>query len=468
MSTALLIVGCLALFVPCCARLGLLHPLTVTVALWLAIALLFAAEPADLVPVRTRVAVAILLGLCALAIPSLLLGRSSPWQRSRSVGDEARPPVPVTFHVGRLVLVTVVVLAIIGWGVVQYRSAVSAALGQPFSEVDTRLIRWAELYGDLQVSGAVGIALALAPLLGAFAVIGALCHHWWWYLLIPVALTATMQSPSRTATLTVVVTTVFFYVLFSRAPGIPRRRSGAAGPARWRTVAVLALASAMGLVYFAFVGQQLDKSDIPGLRVADWLPDFLLQPLLYQVGSVSAFSAQLDEPSGEGPYGAFGRSIFAVVRGAQLVGIPLPRPEPFASYVEIPIPFNTYTAFGDAYFDFGLAGVVVLFLGTGLILHALTVWPRPGHPGSIWGLSLMAAVLTTTPIHMRLLDGDIVIPAMIGCAMVIFVLRPARAPQPAAIGASGARTRPRAMASAGGPDDQAPGPLGREPEEPGG
>ena len=35
MSTALLLIGCIALFVPCYARFGLLHPATLTVALWL-------------------------------------------------------------------------------------------------------------------------------------------------------------------------------------------------------------------------------------------------------------------------------------------------------------------------------------------------------------------------------------------------------------------------------------------------
>lgn len=429
MTTALLIAGCIALFVPSYLRFGLLHPLPITVALWLSIALLFAAHPADLRPPALRVVVAILLGLSALAAGPLLLGRSRRSERTLPPAEEAGPPVALRMHVGRLVLVTLAVLAAVGWGVLQYRNAVSAALGRPFDQVDAKLIRWAELYGDLTLSGKAGVALALAPLLGGFAVIGGLCHRWWWYLLLPVALAATMQSPSRTATLTVVVTTVFFFVLLSRTPGVPRRRHRVAS-SRWRTIALFSLAGGLGLAYFGFTGQQLDKADLtPGLRVAGWLPDALVQPMLYQLGSVSAFSAALAEPSdGSGPYGAFGRSIYAVVKLVQVSGVHLPTPAPYASYVEMPVPFNTYTAFGDAYFDLGLAGVLVLFLVTGLVLHGLTIWPRPGHPGSTWALSLLTAVLVATPIHMRLLDGDILIPAALGCAMVAFVLRPVRVP----------------------------------------
>jgi hypothetical protein len=463
MSTALLIIGCIALLVPCYARFGFLHPLTLTVALWLSVALLFAAQPADLVMPRMRVVVAILLALTALAVPPLLLGRSRGRHERPHPEEDDRAPVPVTFHPGRLVLVTVVVLGAVGWGVLQYRSAVSAAVGQPFGQVDAKLVRWTELYGNLALSGSAGAAQALAPLLGAFAVIGGLCHRWWWYLLLPVALTATMQSPSRTATLTVVVTSIFFFVLLSRTPGVPLRRPRAA-PAPWRTVGTFSLAGALGLVYFAFIGQQLDKADVvPGLRVAGWLPDFLVQPLLYQLGSVSAFSAALGEPSGgDGPYGAFGRSIYGIVKLAQVLGMHVPTPDPFASYVEIPVPFNTYTAVGDAYFDFGLAGVLVVFLVTGLILHAASVWPRRGHPASVWALSLMTAVLTATPIHMRLLDGDILIPAVVGCAMVAFVLRPSRtgAPGSSRDGDSGAT--PRAVPPAGGLDGQDAIPSGRE------
>ncbi|MBN1095158.1 hypothetical protein JKP76_03375 [Blastococcus sp. TML/C7B] len=120
--------------------------------------------------------------------------------------------------------------------------------------------------------------------------------------------------------------------------------------------------------------------------------------------------------------------MYAVVRIGQLMGFDLPSPEPFAGYVDMPVSFNTYTSFGDAYFDFGLAGVLGLSLLTGLLVHLLSVWPRRGHPGSAWGMSVMAAVLTATPIHMRLLDLDILIPAAVGLVAIAAILRPTRGP----------------------------------------
>ena len=423
MATAVLLIGCTVLFVPCYARFGMVHPLTVTLLLWVGIAVLVAMRPMNLVEPDLRVAVAIVLGLAVLTVTPLVLDH----RRRGGPDPTARPPVRMTVHPGALAVATAVVLAAVTWGSLQYRSAISAALGQPFSEADPKLVRWAELYGNVSAGGTVGMALALAPLLGAFAVIGGLCHSRWWYALLPVAVAVTMQSPSRTATLTVVVTAAFFQVLLARSPGVPvRRRAG--GPARWRALGIAALVTVLGLVYFGFVGQQRDGNPMPDtLRVAGWVPEVLVEPALYLLGGISAFTVGLTEPLGDhGPYGEFGRSMYAVVKVGQMMGFDLPSPEPFAGYVDMPVSFNTYTSFGDAYFDFGLAGVLGISLVTGLLVHLLSVWPRRGHPGSVWCMSVMAAVLTATPIHMRLLDIDILIPAAVGLVAIAAILRPER------------------------------------------
>lgn len=423
MSTAVLLIGCAVLFVPCYARFGMVHPLTVTLLLWVGISVLVAIRPMNLAEPSLRVAVAIVLGLAVLTITPLVLDH----RRRGGPASDDRSPVRMTLHPGALAVATAVVLAAVVWGSLQYRSAISAALGQPFSEADPKLVRWAELYGNVSAGGTAGMALALAPLLGAFAVIGGLCHSRWWYALLPVAVAVTMQSPSRTATLTVVVTAAFFQVLLARSPGVPvRRRAGT--PTRWRALGIAALVVVLGLVYFGFVGRQRDGTPMPDtLRVAGWVPEVLVEPLLYLLGGVSAFTVGLSEPLGDhGPYGEFGRSMYAVVKIGQLMGFDLPSPEPFAGYVDMPVSFNTYTTFGDAYFDFGLAGVLGISLVTGLLVHLLSVWPRPGHPGSVWGMSVMAAVLTATPIHMRLLDIDILIPAAVGLVAIAAILRPER------------------------------------------
>src|SRR5690349_14355454 len=164
MSTAVLMIGCIVLLVPCYARFGLVHPLTVTLLLWVGISVLLAVRPMNLVEPSMRVAVAIVLGLAVLTITPLLLDA-----RRRGGGPHPDGPVvQMRVHVGTLAVASVVVLAAVTWGSLQYRSAISAAIGQPFSEADPKLVRWAELYGDVSAGGTVGMALALAPLLGAF------------------------------------------------------------------------------------------------------------------------------------------------------------------------------------------------------------------------------------------------------------------------------------------------------------
>ncbi|MGY1831714.1 O-antigen polymerase [Geodermatophilus sp. SYSU D01180] len=430
MSAALVLIASTLLFLLCWRRWGVLHPLTVTLALWLVIGLLLVIRPVNLVQPSPRVAVAVVLGLTAMCAVPLLLDRT-PRVREGAAAPAIPPPARVTVRVGRLAVAAVVVLALVLWGTWQYRQAISGVLGVPFSELDTKLVRWAELYGDLTISAPVGVAQALAPLLGALGIIGGICHRGWWFLLVPVAIAATMQSPSRTATLTVAVTSLFFLILLPRAAGLVRRRRRRRRlPAGVRIGALVTLVGSGGLAYFGFVGQQLDKSTLPaGLTVSSWVPDSLVQPLLYQLGGVSAFTVAVDQSTGDaGPYGEWGRSVYALVKLVQLVGIHVPTPQPFADYVDMPIPFNTYTAIGDAYFDFGLAGVVLVFLLTGVVVHLLGRWPHRGHPASIWALSVMAAVLTATPIHMRLLDIDVLVPAVAGWLLVAWVLRPEAAP----------------------------------------
>jgi hypothetical protein len=424
-TSATVLVASVLLLLLCWRRWGPLHLLTVTLGLWSVIGLLLVTRPVGLAEPSLQTAVAIVLGLAAMTAVPLLFDRTP----RPGVDATAAPPVRTTLRVGRLAAATGVVLVVVAWGTWQYRLAVSAVLGVPFGQLDTKLVRWAELYGDLSVSAPVGVAQALAPLLGAFGVIGALCHRWWWALLVPVAIASTMQSPSRTATLTVAITCLFFLVLLPRSPGLVRRsRRRVLSPG----VRVAALVTAVGggaLAYFGVVGQQLDKGAVPaGLAVADWLPDALVQPVLYQVGGISAFTVAVDQSTGgPGPYGGWGRSVYAVGKALQFLGVPVPEPQPFADYVDMPIPFNTYTAFGDTWFDFGLAGVVGLFLLTGLAVHLLGTWPRPGHPASLWGLSVLAAVLMATPIHMRLLDIDVLAPGVAGWLLIAWVLRPERA-----------------------------------------
>ncbi|MEU2348289.1 O-antigen polymerase [Modestobacter sp. NPDC049651] len=425
MSTALVIAAAALLLVPCSARLGLRNPVTVTVAIWLAVGLLLAVRPFNLIEPSTRVSLAIVAGLTALCLPPLLLPGRWPGAAAGAGGTGGPGASRLVVRPWPLALAALLLLAGALYGVLAYRSAVSAALGGvPFDQLDPKLVRWAELYGSVQVSSTSSLALGLAPLLGCLAVLGGLGHRWWWFLLLPVSLLIVTQSPSRTAALSVVVGSVFFYLLLTRVQRGPLLITGP----RLRRAHLLGLLGGIGalaLGYFSYIGHALDKAEAaPGLFPARWLPSALLEPLLFQVGGVSAFTAAVEQPlEPGGPYGHFGRSMYSLVKAAQELGAPLPGPDPFAGYVDIPVPFNTYTAFGDVYFDLGIVGVVVLFLAMGLVVHLFTTWPAPGHPVSAWLLSVMAVVLTDTPVNMRFLDVDIVLQALVGWLVIALVLR---------------------------------------------
>lgn len=426
MTAGLLLVGCVLLLAATYPVLGLLHPATVCVSLWVLIALGFALRPFNLVQPSTTVTIAILAGLAALCVPSVLATRSGrrPSYRARPGAPPAPPLVPRTWLLG---LAAVGLLGAVSYGVLSFRSAISAALGgQSFGELDAKLIRYAELYGNAQLSAAGSLAFSLVPLLGCVAVVGGLCHHWGWFVLLPVSLALTLQSPSRTTTITLLVTSIFFYLLLSRTP-VSRLVQHGVRLTRAQAIGLAGVTVALGVSYFAYVGQALDKAGVePGIEAASWLPDALAQPLIYQMGGVSAFTVALEHPPGAGgPYGEFGRSVYALTKVAGLLGVDMPPPLPFAAYVDIPSPFNTYTAFGDTYFDMGMAGVIGLFLVTGLVIAVFSRWPWRGHPGSMWVLATMTAVVTATPLHMRLLDGDILVQALGGWLLLWAVLGPA-------------------------------------------
>lgn len=422
MSTALLIVVAAALLLLCRARLGLLNPASITAVLWLAIGVLMALRPFQILEPTLQVSAVISAGLAALCLPPVLLAG-----RRTGVPLQTGPPAAgrLTVRPWALAVAAVVVLLLSLYGVLQYRSAVSAALGgTPFSQLDPQLVRWAELYGNLKLSTTAAVALSAAPLLGCIAVVGGLAHRWWWYLLVPVALLLVSQSPSRTATLGVVVGSVFFFLFLSRAQGGALQTRGPLISGR-KLGAVVVVAAGLGLTYFTYIGQALSKSTAaPGLFPARWVPTGLVEPLLFQVGGVSAFTQALAHPVDPGgPYGHFGRSMYLVVRIAQALGIHLPGPAPYADYVDIPTAFNTYTAFGDVYFDLGLAGVIGLFLVMGLLVHLFSRWPERGHPVSAWLLGTMVVALGDSAIDVRFLDVDVVLQAVGGALLLALVLR---------------------------------------------
>jgi hypothetical protein len=308
----------------------------------------------------------------------------------------------------------VALLAVVAWGVFGFREAIASAAGAPFEQLTAQEIRWAQLYGGVDLGGAAGIAMALAPILGALAILGAFMHRKWWLLLLVAALVLVTQSPSRTSTLSLTVSAATFALLVGRIRNVRWR------PGRLGVLAVFFAASAF--LYFMYVGGQLDKNDLaPGLVPAPWVVSGLEQPLVYGLGGLSAFSVAAESPSLGNPYGQPGRSVYILVRILSSVGIETPTPDPFASYVDIPIPFNVYTAFGDAYFDGGLAGVVIVFLATGVAVSYAWRRAAAGSVAAAWVASILVTVLVSTPLSLRVGNVDVWLQAVVGAVVIRLV-----------------------------------------------
>ncbi|MGY1698673.1 hypothetical protein [Geodermatophilus sp. SYSU D00766] len=246
------------------------------------------------------------------------------------------------------------------------------------------------------------------------AVLGAVFHRRVWLLLLVPTLMLVTQSPSRTATLSLLVSTVTFGVLVHLIRGSVIKVG--------RLGAVAATCLVVGATYFSYIGSQLDKSDLPsGLAMSGWVPPGMGPPLLYELGGLSAFSVLADAPVAGNPYGSPGRSVYVVMRVLSLFGVKADAPAPFASYVSIPTPFNVYSAFGDAYFDAGLPGVVVIFFVVGAVIAY--AWRRAmrGSLPAAWVVSVLASVLLATPLSLRFANVDVWIQALFG-ALVVYVL----------------------------------------------
>ena len=315
MDIAVMLVVCAVLALLCCSRLGVMHPVSLTMLLWLVLSLLLALHPLGIAVPGWRAVLIVLTGLVALCVGPLLLAGVGDGAAAMPGGAVADPRSGSAVRVGWLITAVLVLLAGVAWGVLSFRTAVSDSIGRPFGELDAQQVRWAQLYGAGDFGGFSGATLGLSPLLGALAILGGLRHRRAWFLLLPIALLLTMQSPSRSATLTLAVTNVVFFLTLTtrRGTGPPGHR---VRPHRAHASLVSAAAGALALGYFLYVGSLRDGPDLPyNVPAARWLPRFLVEPVLYEVGGFSAFSSALDRSTTDGwPYGAFGRSVYGLLR----------------------------------------------------------------------------------------------------------------------------------------------------------
>ena len=140
------------------------------------------------------------------------------------------------------------------------------------------------------------------------------------------------------------------------------------GPRAVRIAVLLALAAVLAITYFNIEAAALKKYGRSAARRSR-RAKLSGRPGDLRTGSISALSIATASSNGVPPETAPLRSIWLGPRILSAID-PDPRvhvPDTVAGFVDIPSPYNTYTMFGDLYFDFGLGGVFVASLLSGIL-----------------------------------------------------------------------------------------------------
>ena len=335
---------------------------------WAAIFLLRIVLPMGLRPTSGLAAAIVGIGLAGLVLGLLV---TSPWADLRrpclleadpTHGAAALPPIPTaTPNIRRLLLASAGLLLAALYGLRSFRIVVSARAGVPFGDLTQQQV----LYFQTHVTGSSSksvLLLALCPVLAALGILLGRRHPVG-YLLIPGALTISMQSPSRTDVLSAAGLTLAMYLYVGTRRKTPWQRSG---PRAVRIAVFLALAGVLAITYFNIEAAALKKTVDPQPGVPAAL-SFLADPVIYATGTISALSVATASSNGLPPETAPLRSIWLGPRILSAIDPRVHVPDTVAGFVDIPSPYNTYTMFGDLYFDFGLGGVFVASLLSGIL-----------------------------------------------------------------------------------------------------
>lgn len=351
-------------------------PFPIFCLLWTAIPALHALLPIGIVPTSAQAALVIGTGLLGMFLG--FLAAQGP-NRFRSV----------TSRLSRLRWTSAVAVVAMGVavGLLAYRSEIVSLSGRSFDELSRRQVLYFQVYGERSLGGKP-LLMSLAVVLAALGVVG-LRRRWGGLLVLAAAIAVAMQSPSRTLSLTLMTVSYVFW-LYTRAPG----SSPAADLVRRirrhpKPVLVLAVVAVIGLTYFNAEGRALDKDDSSSTRPLG----SLTTPMLYATGSLSALSVAVagDVSPTEGNHL---RSVWLLPRTMALLSPQVDVPETVAQFVPIPQPYNTYTMFGDVYFDFGLLGVATMFLFLGFLVERTHRRADATHAlGASWIAAVLVAIM---------------------------------------------------------------------------
>lgn len=382
----------------CVKRLGYRNPISLWVLYWGALGLAHAFLPLGIYPASASVLAIILVGVVAFAGGGLLVPLVRPSQRSEAV--------PMAGSTAVSAAITVLLIAVVV-GYFSFRSGIESRYGLSFAEMTTAQVRYAQVYmeGD---AGIGGLMFILAPVASCLVVLGAMYYGRWWLGLLPLIIFMVAQSPSRTGTLGLVTTTLVFYLYARSGSGVPRR-----GDNR-RILVVAALLIVAGIAYFIGTGLERGQGAVLEAQTpGSWLPKVFLSPLMYLLGGISAFSVAL-ETNVDPTHGGEGKSVYVFLRVLSEFDSRISVPDTVDDYVYMPNPFNVYTGFADAWFDWKIWGVLFIFGGFGFLVACAHRAAQLGHLGGVFAASVLISVAVSSPVTLRLLSLETVIVVSVG------------------------------------------------------
>jgi oligosaccharide repeat unit polymerase len=402
MATALLVLGVTIALALLYSSVGLLHPATIVCGVWTAVAVAHLFNPLRLADVNVTTATVVLSGLFTFAAPTMVVGRQAVKQRAYGIRSA---------RLALIVSTILLMLLVVGW--VSFRQHISSVAGTSFAQLDLRTVRAIQTSEAGRGGGLSVLMYSIGPVV---ACLGLWMTHYYsraFVSLTAVSFYLVAQSPARTSTGTVLITSVVFAAyLFGNQQRQPVRRL-AKDQRRNIAIAVI-VASLAALAYFNAVGQRLQKTDFTTQFADSAVPRQLIDPLIYQIGGLSAFSVALESDMNPG-VGERGRSLYLAYRFGDALGLSR-APNTIAESVSIPVNFNVYTAFGDLYFDFGLIGVLIVMLITGICTVVLHRHAQSGSAAWRFGAAIVTSVMITSPVSFRLLYLDTVVQLALGCA----------------------------------------------------
>jgi oligosaccharide repeat unit polymerase len=400
MTALVVAASLLVLAVLSARRSGPAHPVSLTLGIWIVALVINGTDILRLREVSDLALLVILAGLVSLFAGSLL-------STSRKDISAVSPRIRRSAYFLTLSLLCSLYIV----GILHYRSAVEQAAGTSWGNIDKTLVRY---YETNFLSGSIGYRgtlISLGPLVVCVALYGARLGIRYGLLAIPIVVAGQLHSQSRTGLFTILLVPLLFSIYTSvvNPNKLDRPRM-----VTLRSAALLVVVGGSSLLVFSLTTDSLGKSttDSPYYRDA-LISEPFRSPALYVAGGTAALSEALDERINPTD-GSSGKSVFVIYRAARSVGILENNPTTIASFVQIPGPFNVYTGFGDIWFDFGWAGVLLLPFCFGALVHLFWRHASMANPGYAVGAAALTAALVTSPISMRVLNIDTVIHVIAG------------------------------------------------------